>query len=546
MLIKQCQFWGQTESGIFCQPLFGSSGVFEKTAGAPPFADWPTGEKLRDFIEKIPAEDRKKAAYVLVNALGAGEYFGSNINSDYFPWAALAHKGRDYGYETFLDAHAFQHHANKDPTRAFGQPVLSLLNPDMKRVELIIRLDREKARAEQAEGIVTRIDNGEFPDVSMGCKVPFDICSICGNESKTRDDYCQHMRPPEEMRGIWGPNKILPDGRRICVHNTLPRFFDISFVFIGADKTAKVMAKVASRGNQICLGDICTIPRPSAEVAHMIQVPVSYGVEKTASAECEPEKDCCKEKMAEFGIKSASEKLSEMLKQVPVGRFNDLSNREPAIPNLEEHAHELPLSVICSTTGALGIPLKPQEFQTIVLTKMGRADWAQSLKDSNSVFRQVGVVDDSVELDMTAINQKLASDLMSVVKHRTAFGEPFALRKLGFEKSAQKILPTPNAVKHPLLDKISAAYNGYRQNLLLKISQAAVAVESDPQLRHAVNGRMLVNMFAKTASIPTVNLDSMAYLAGAYRTSSLFGNPAITMAVAADPWLQSHILAQGF
>jgi hypothetical protein len=541
MLIKQCQFWGRTESGIFCQPLFGSAGVFEKTAGAPPFSDWSTGDELRDFIEKIPAGERKKSAYVLVNALGAGEYFGSNINADYFPWNALTHEGEDYGYKTFLNAHAFQHHANKDPSRAFGQPVLSLLNPQMKRVELIIRLDRERAKVEQADGIINRIDMGEFPDVSMGCKVPYDICSICGNESKTRDDYCKHMRPPEEHKGEWGPNKILPDGRRIYVINTLPRFFDISFVFIGADKTAKVMAKVASRGNQVCLGDICTIPRPSAEVAHMVQVPESYGVEKTASAPCEV--DCCKEKMAEFGIKSASEKLSEILKQVPANKFTELTVREPNIPNLERHAEEMPLSSICSTAGAMGIPLKPQEFQTIVLVKMGYADWARELNDNNLVFRQVPGVIDQVGLDMKAVNSKLAADLMSVVQYRTAFGEPFALRRLGFEKTNQKALPTPNPITHSLLDKISAAYNGYRQNLLLKISQAAAAVEGDPQLRQALNGRMLINMFAKTASVPTLNLDSVAYIAGAYMASSLFSNAAVTMAVSADRWLQDHIPA---
>jgi hypothetical protein len=40
--------------------------------------------------------------------------------------------------------------------------------------------------------------------------------------------------------------RILDDGRRIGVINTYPRFFDISFVFIGADKTAKMMCKLAS------------------------------------------------------------------------------------------------------------------------------------------------------------------------------------------------------------------------------------------------------------------------------------------------------------
>jgi hypothetical protein len=79
---KQIQFQGQTEMGIFCQSLFGSSGAFEKQAGAPPFADWETGDALRKYISKLTKEDRKKHVYVLVNALGAGEYFGSNINAE--------------------------------------------------------------------------------------------------------------------------------------------------------------------------------------------------------------------------------------------------------------------------------------------------------------------------------------------------------------------------------------------------------------------------------------------------------------------------------
>ena len=256
MIEKQVQFFGKTASSVNCLPLNSASGAMEKVAGAPAFSEWENGDQIRKYIGRITKDDRKKYSYVLVNALGAGEYFGSNINADYFPWNALAHEGDDYGYKTFLRAHAFQHHINKDPSRAFGIPVLSLLNSRMKRVELIIRLDREKAKVEGADGIITRVDNGEFPDVSMGCKVPFDICYVCNHSSKTKDDYCVHMKPPDDLRHIYGPNKILENGMRCCVKNTVPRFFDISFVFIGADKTAKVMAKIASKGNQVCLGDV--------------------------------------------------------------------------------------------------------------------------------------------------------------------------------------------------------------------------------------------------------------------------------------------------
>jgi hypothetical protein len=72
------------------------------------------------------------------------------------------------------------------------------------------------------------------------CRVPYDVCSICGNKSKTRNDYCQCVKS-------LGLGRILEDGRQVGVVNLYPRFFDISFVFIGADKTAKVMVKLGEQ-----------------------------------------------------------------------------------------------------------------------------------------------------------------------------------------------------------------------------------------------------------------------------------------------------------
>ena len=60
------------------------------------------------------------------------------------------------------------------------------------------------------------------------------------------------------------PGKILPDGRKVFVYNHYPRFFDISFVFIGADRTSFVLEKIASGAGAF--------------------VPTEYGnIEKTAS-----------------------------------------------------------------------------------------------------------------------------------------------------------------------------------------------------------------------------------------------------------------------
>lgn len=542
---KQVQFTGKTASGTFCHPVFGSAGVFEKTAGAPAFADWDNGDVLRKYIASISKAERERSAFVLVNALGAGEYFGSNINADYFPWDVLTHEGADYGYKSFLNAHAFQHHVNKDPSRAFGQPVLSLLNTRMKRVELLIRLDREKARIEGADGVIHRIDAGEFPDVSMGCKVPYDVCYVCGHKSKTKDDYCVHMKPPDELRHLYGPNKILPNGQKCCVLNYFARFFDISFVFIGADKTAKVMAKLASKGRQWCLGDVCTLPRMSVEVAELTSaydhhVHTSSGsVEKTASAEgC----DCgCPEGCEDFdkfafaltgkNTKTAHLKVGEIIKTVPAGGFamKSLESAEPNISKslLDDVAAKHNVGTACSTAGMMGIVFKPSEFQRIVLIRMGEKALADDLTARNSVFRPSQEFDDSVSVDKELLSPDLMRVLSGLIGSRSGLGAPLRDRVVRLSISNKKSLPTEVPVDHPLLDKMGAAYNGYRRNLLQKLSQAEEVIQNDPQLRDAVIGNSLVNMFMKTASAPIVSLDSISYFAGVHLQNRdlLFNTP---------------------
>lgn len=297
-LIKQVQFKGIDESGnIFCQPLLGG---LEKTASAESSRLHPN---IQDFVRTV--RPTKHGIYVLVNALGAGEYWGSNVNGDLFPEKGLIHapsdwekmpvtkqqsvgKNWEYGFPTFMGAYPYKHHANKDPSRAFGRVELAVWNPHMHRVELVVYLDRELCKKFDAYDIIERIERGEFPDVSMGCKVPYDTCTICQNRSKTRSDYCEHA--------LTMMNKILPDGRKVAVSNDFPKFFDISFVFIGADKTAKVMAKLAQRGSQICMGEFCTTPRLSSDVGkHFsteapVELPYENPKEKTAG--------CCTEKTA--------------------------------------------------------------------------------------------------------------------------------------------------------------------------------------------------------------------------------------------------------
>ena len=248
MLTKLATFRGLSNDGEPLVRLFHPGESLVKVAGElmPQIREWLNGYKPN------PEE-----LCLLVNAMGASEYWGQNINGDIFNEDALVHDCRQhagqqhsyddftgktvppYGYWTFLHALPFVHHKNKDATRAFGKVAFAAWNPRMHRVELIVIIDKNLALQHGAQGIVDRILAGEYPDVSMGCRVPYDVCAVCHNKSKTRDDYCSCVK---EI----GMGKILDDGRRIGVINLYPRFFDISFVFIGADKTAKVMAKLAS------------------------------------------------------------------------------------------------------------------------------------------------------------------------------------------------------------------------------------------------------------------------------------------------------------
>lgn len=213
--------------------------------------------EVASFVQNVRVHPSK--TWVLVNAMGAGEWYGDNINGDYFPheelvshtpeWLASDPLDRDarhtlaakigYGYPTFYLGHVFEHHRNKDPARSLGDVELAVWNDEMKRVELVLCLDHHKCKSQGAESVLSRILEGDFPDVSMGTKVPYDVCSICGNKARHKGEYCEHIR---ERRINPDP---AGDGRKAYMINVRPRFFDISFVFIGADKTARTLLKIA-------------------------------------------------------------------------------------------------------------------------------------------------------------------------------------------------------------------------------------------------------------------------------------------------------------
>jgi len=530
MITKLCQFPGRDDRGTYVHLIEpgGYNDHLIKTAQIGP----PQLEHVREIIYK--AEKRNGHVYTLLSAMGAGEYWGSNSNGDDFPEEPLIHSppgwkdmsierqrsigpNWEWGYPTFYNAHAFQHHVNKDPKRAFGSVYYAMWDNHMKRVLLIVDVDRAASQRLGAQGVVDRIENGEFPDVSMGCKVPFDICSICADWSRilpllgkpklllqehkrrpirgisvTRNDYCQHLR--------FELNKIYPDGRKVRMLNMHPRFFDISFVFIGADKTSKVMAKLA--GYQLC--PIRTNAPMCKKGCYTCSIPSSHvyevwnrepKMEKTAmpleearelkgkllkksdmfrGTEAEPD---AQDKLAQmFGIdkKSALElaKKAEIIKKIR-------SNFSKSLPGMESQEPELPPELIrafaedlpdaLASAGSMGIVAKPKEFQRMILISRGRPQLADDLDEQGICFRPGAQA--SSDRMIGKIIPRLLEALAPLMNDRSALAPAIHRRVIRISvikpMNRPDTLP-PDLEENPVLNKISADYSAYRQQLLYK------------------------------------------------------------------------------
>lgn len=201
--------------------------LFEETGGLTKQA---SAAEIDDFVKDIKVRDGY--FYLHINAMGAGEYYGSNRNGDYFPEAQLIQWHKTF--ET-SPAHLFRHHVNKDPAKAIGKVIFSYYNPRMHRVELIVEASKTLAADEYYK--ITQL--GQYPATSMACNTPFDVCSICGNKAHSRNEYCTHLTTQL--------NQLFPDGRKVMALNLGPlKFFDISIVIRPADITSSVLEKVAN------------------------------------------------------------------------------------------------------------------------------------------------------------------------------------------------------------------------------------------------------------------------------------------------------------
>jgi hypothetical protein len=213
---------------------------FEKVAAVK---DLP--KEVDEAIQNLDKKPNHK--YVLLSAMGDGETWGSNRNGDYFPNKALTgtqrkdEKGVKGGkpvprFKTFENAHFFHHHKNKiergDPH--YGHVAKAIWNPKMRTVLLIVGVDAKKDPETAAD-----IESGKITSFSMGARLPYDICSKCGNKRTKLTENCKCLR-----EGLL--NKIASDGSKVYLINEEPDFFDISKVYKPAFEGGRSLMKVAA------------------------------------------------------------------------------------------------------------------------------------------------------------------------------------------------------------------------------------------------------------------------------------------------------------
>ena len=275
--------------------------------------------EIQQFIGGLVPDP--KFIYLHVIAMGAGEYYGCNKNGDYFPERSL----KMYHHTFEQNAKVFKEHQNKSTDPDYGHVPKSWYNPEMHRVELILAVDKQK----DPETVI-RIERGELPEVSMGCRVPHDVCSICGNKAAKKADYCEHI-----TRNL---KRVYPDGRQASMLNLQPTFFDISFVKRRADKIAFTLRKVAG------------VDYWGLEHVHDID-------EKVASIEKNVPLDAVV-RLLHKGLEQEMPKLEAQERDLPAALLDRLASRH----SLKDILYSFLTSMV---------PLKPTEFSRIVIVQNG-------------------------------------------------------------------------------------------------------------------------------------------------------------------------------
>lgn len=502
------QFEGTGENTVQPLVLWGRDGrpLYE------PFSK--TASVASDYLHQVQPQPGK--TIVLVLAMGAYETYDLNRNGDgfnEFPFKEgvkplCGHPGCDPGiqgwvtqsqtlpqhYSTFENAKNFMHHQNKDVAKSVGDVLKAFWNPYMHRVELLVGIDNNKA-----PDIVQRISDHEFPAVSMGCRIKYDVCTICGHRAPTRKEYCDHLR--------FGMRQPTRGGLRAGALNPSPNFFDISWVVRPADQTGYMMKKVAlayeirtaaeAGEYQEAVAEKRAAIRKIADMDKIVRgLPVDYNKSPLSAPE---------------GAAITSFRDQEMphiLKNMPA--IDDKTLYE-----LSKH----PLSEVLSTMHAAGVVLSTKEFVKLLMARMSPGVKVPEAALQNIVDLQGGVYDyfaENPQLLDQLMDQKIFDINATKVKPAIAgIAEQYLEKRSTItEYLSRKLMPSAHTDDPPGYDVLHV--RDPRTGDLYSTNRAA-AIQADNSISKHEMGRML---------------GTGALLAGGYKLVSA-GVPAALRPVAA-------------
>lgn len=244
------------------------------------------------------------------------------------------------------------------------------------------------------------------------CRVPFDVCTICRNVARTRDEYCSHLKHDI--------NKILPTGELVAAINDYPRFFDSSKVFVEADRSSGTLAKVAGKV-------IVEMPKKESTI----------------------EKQVTDNQVEDKSIK-------ENPREVELGKEVDsLDSILP--PEILKMLSDFPMPDIMGTFNDLGMKVKPQEFIFIRISKAG-GPGEKMIEKNISIEPDVDKAEDKVAfVSGKNFNTKIASILEPFIASRSMY--PYALSLRAKKHSIFKTVPKEcEYIKNAALEKEYATY----------------------------------------------------------------------------------------
>ncbi|MFA5376021.1 MAG: hypothetical protein WC455_09780 [Dehalococcoidia bacterium] len=183
------------------------------------------------------------------------------------------------------------------------------------------------------------------------CRVPYDVCSICGKKAKTRAEYCDHAK--NHLLQFHPYNDMANRGRITCVHNTKPTFFDQSFVFTRADKGTNVIQELNKAAG---IGTTVYFTGFSADAGAL------FFKEAAKSKEAEIEKASPEDITADVSVESKDKKESE--------GYQDAITPELPMETCEALASH-PFEDIFDTAGLMGMHVMPKEYAVIDALKSG-------------------------------------------------------------------------------------------------------------------------------------------------------------------------------